>query len=64
MTPVHIDWPSSLDIKLTAIAIFLILPVALIMVIAVALVARSRYLANVSLPSPFRLIVNIRTLNY
>lgn len=54
MTPIHIDWLSSIDAKLTATTIFLILPVALILVIAVPLVARSRYLANVSLLGPSR----------
>jgi hypothetical protein len=58
----HFNWFSSLDIKLTATAVVLILPGTLALVIAVALVARSRYLANVSLFDPFHSLAKIQTL--
>lgn len=59
MTIMHIDSPTGLDVKLTAISIFLILPVALVLVTTVALVVRSRYLANVSLLESFRPITRM-----
>ncbi|KAJ5891283.1 uncharacterized protein N7473_007511 [Penicillium subrubescens] len=46
----HFNWLSSLDFKLTATAVVLILPGTLALVIAVALIARSRYLANNGVP--------------
>lgn len=58
----HFEWLSNLDIKLRATAILLILPGTLALVIAVALVTRSRYLANVSLFGPFQPFAKIQTL--
>lgn len=55
----HIGWPSGLDFKLTAIAICLVLPVILALVIKLALITRSRYLANVSLLESFHPIANL-----
>jgi hypothetical protein len=59
----HFNWLSSLDFKLTATAVVLILPGTLALVIAVALIARSRYLANVSLFDPFHPLAKIQTLH-
>jgi hypothetical protein len=62
MIPMHFEWLSTLDIKLTVTAIVLILPVTLALVIMIALVARSRYLANVSLFDPCHPLAKKQTL--
>lgn len=63
MTLMHFDWLSSLDIKLTATAVVLVLSGTLALVIVVALVAKSRYLANVSLFDPIHPLAKIKTLH-